>query len=72
MSKLQYSKESPRLTVKLIDGTTNEVLFEVPNRTCLDIGEFLSDSYISQMIKNKNYEVNPEIVRVLVVADFYK
>lgn len=67
-----YAKETPRLTVKVVNGETNEILFEIPNRTCLDIGDFLSDTYISTMIKNKGYDVEPEIVRVLVIGDFYK
>jgi uncharacterized FlaG/YvyC family protein len=72
MGKLVYAKETPRLTIKVINGETNELMFEVPNRTCLDIGDFLSDNYISEMIKNKKYDVDVNLVRVLVIGDFYK
>lgn len=70
MSKILYGKENPRLTVKFINGDTNELLFEVPNRTCLDIGDLMSDYNVSELMKK--HKVEASIVRVLVVADYYK
>lgn len=70
MGKINYAKETPKLTVKIIDGETNEVLFEIPNRNPLNVGELFSDVYISEIIKKNN--LNPNIIRVLVIGDFYK
>lgn len=70
MGKINYAKETPKLTVKIIDGETNEVLFEIPNRNPLNVGELFSDVYVSEIIKKNN--LNPNIIRVLVIGDFYK
>lgn len=70
MGKIIYAKETPKLTVKIIDGETNEVLFEIPNRNPLNVGELFSDVYVSEIIKKNN--LNPNIIRVLVIGDFYK
>lgn len=68
--KINYQKESPRITVKYIDGDTNELIFEIPNRTCLDIGDVMNDVNVSEMMRKQN--VTPSFVRVLTVVDFYK
>jgi len=68
--KINYLKESPRITVKYIDGDTNELIFEIPNRTCLDIGDVMNDVNVSEMMRKQN--ATPSLVRVLTVVDFYK
>ena len=68
--KINYQKESPRITVKYIDGDTNELIFEIPNRTCLDIGDVMNDVNVSEMMRKQN--ATPSLVRVLTVVDFYK
>ena len=68
--KINYRKESPRITVKYIDGDTNELIFEIPNRTCLDIGDVMNDVNVSEMMRKQN--ATPSFVRVLTVVDFYK
>lgn len=47
-----YKKESPRLTVKFFDGDTNEQLFEIKNRTWMDVGELFADHYVTELINN--------------------
>lgn len=68
--KINYLKDSPRITVKYIDGDTNELIFEIPNRTCLDIGDVLSDNNVSEMMRKQNSTAS--FVRVLTVVDFYR
>lgn len=68
--KINYQKDSPRITVKYIDGDTNELIFEIPNRTCLDIGDVMNDVNVSEMMRKQN--ATPSLVRVLTVVDFYK
>jgi len=68
---MRYTKSTPRLTVKFVDNDTNEILFEVKNRTWMNVGELLTDSAISSIMQNewKNKEL-PENLMVLVVGEF--
>lgn len=70
--KMLYAKETPRIPIKYIDGETNDLLFEIGNRTWNDVGEMLSDNNVSELIKKQNFDKNPEVVRVLLVVDYYK
>lgn len=68
---MKYKKTSPRLTVKFIDSDTNEILFEVKDRTWMNVNELLNDSAISSIMtteyKNKKIPLN---LLVLVVGEF--
>ena len=68
---MRYEKTSPRLTVKFVNSDTDEILFEVKDRTWMNIGDLLSDGAISSVMKNewKNKPV-PENLMVLVVGEF--
>lgn len=67
----RYLKTSHRLNVKYINGNTNELLFEVKNRSWMDVGEFFTDEYVNQIIKQTlNTELLPEDVVILVAANF--
>ena len=68
---MRYSKATPRLIVKFVDSDTNEVLFEVKDRTWMTVNELLSDGAISSVMKHewKNKEL-PENLMVLVVGEF--
>ena len=68
---MRYSKTTPRLTVKFVDSDTNEILFEVKDRTWMTVGELLTDGAISSIMQNewKDKEL-PENLMVLVVGEF--
>ena len=67
----RYLKTSHRLDVKYINGSTNELLFEVKNRSWMDVGEFFTDEYVNQIIKQTlNTDLLPEDVVILVAANF--
>ena len=68
---MRYIKESPRLTVKFVDSDTDEILFEVKDRTWMNIGEMLTDGAVDSIMKNewKNKEL-PENIMVIVVGEF--
>ena len=68
---MRYEKTSPRLTVKFVNSDTNDILFEVKDRTWMNIGDLLSDGAISSVMTNewKNKPV-PENLMVLVVGEF--
>jgi len=66
-----YKKSTPRLDVKFVNGDTDEILFEVKDRTWMNVGELLTDGAINSIMKNewKNKPL-PKNLMVLVVADF--
>ena len=68
---MKYSKSTPRLTVKFVNSDTNEVLFEVKDRTWMTVGELLTDGAITSIMNTewKNKEV-PSNLMVLVVGEF--
>jgi hypothetical protein len=68
---MRYTKQSPRLTVKFIDSDTDKILFEVNDRTWMNVGELLTDAAIDSIMKNewKNKKF-PENIMVLVVGEF--
>jgi hypothetical protein len=68
---MRYAKATPRLTVKFIDGDTDKILFEVKDRTWMNVGELLNDGAITSIMSNewKNKKL-PENLMVLVVGEF--
>jgi len=68
---MRYTKTTPRLTVKFIDSDTNKILFEVKDRTWMNIGEILTDGAIDSIMKNewKNKKM-PANLMILVVGEF--
>lgn len=68
---MKYAKATPRLTVKFIDADTDKILFEVKDRTWMNVGEILNDGAISSIMTNewKNKKM-PSNLMVLVVGEF--
>jgi len=68
---MRYTKATPRLTVKFVDSDTNDILFEVKDRTWMNIGEILTDGAIDSIMKNewKNKKM-PANLMILVVGEF--
>jgi hypothetical protein len=68
---MKYAKATPRLTVKFVNSDTNDILFEVKDRTWMNVGELLTDSAITSIMntewKNKRVPTN---LMVLVVGEF--
>jgi hypothetical protein len=67
---MRYSKETTRLTVKFIDGDTNEELFDIPNRNIMDIPELFSDVYVTEIAKGYLGDDLPENITVLIVGQY--
>ena len=66
-----YAKETTRLTVKFINGDTNEELFDIPNRNILDIAELFSDVYVTEIAKGYlGADDLPKNITVLVVGQY--
>ena len=68
---MRYSKKTPRLTVKFVDSDTNEILFEVKDRTWMNVGELMTDGAITSIMQHewKNKEL-PENLMVIAVGEF--
>ena len=68
---MRYEKQTPRLTVKFVDSDTNTVLFELKDRTWMNVGDLLNDGAVSSIMTNewKNKKV-PANLMVLVVGEF--
>jgi len=68
---MRYTKSTPRLTVKFINSDTNDILFEIKDRTWMNIGEILPvgaiDSIMKTEWKNKKIPIN---LMVLVVGEY--
>ena len=69
---VRYIKNTPRLTVKFLDGDdTSKLLFEVNNRDHINVGEMFSDTYVSALIQQTIDEQNlPDNVLVLVTGQY--
>jgi len=67
---MRYNKATPRLTVKFVDSNTNDVLFEVKDRSWMNVGDILTDAAISSIMTTEFRGDPPENLMVLVVAEF--
>ena len=67
----KYKKLTPRLSVKFIDSKTNELLFEIDDKTWMSIGEMFADGYVDELIKQTIKKENlPEDILVLAIGNF--
>lgn len=68
---MKYIKNTPRLTVQFVDNDTEEILFEVNDRSWMNVGEILTDYSVDSIMKHefKDKEM-PTNLMVLVVSEF--
>lgn len=69
---MKYVKKTPRVDVKFIDSATEEVLFEIKDRSWMNIGEIFSDGIVTSIIENeyKNKKFIPKNVLVMAVGEY--
>lgn len=67
---MRYKKATPRLKVKFVDSDTNAVLFEVNDRSWMNVGDMLTDGAITSIMKTEFRGDPPENLMILVVAEF--
>ena len=68
----KYLKNSPRLTVKFFDGETKEQLFEIKDRSWMNVGELFADHYVTQLVEQTiKQEDLPENVFVIVSGEYF-
>lgn len=62
-----------RLSLKFIDGDTNELLFEIKDKSWMEIGQFMTNGYVTEIVRNSlGLEDAPENLVVMTVAYFEK
>ena len=69
---MRYTKDTPRLAVKFIDAETEEELFEIKDRSWMNIGEIFSDQIASNIIEKelKDRKITPpEKILILAVGE---
>jgi hypothetical protein len=68
---MKYIKDTPRIVVKFVDSDTENVLFELKDRSWMNVGEVFSDqittTIIEQELKNRK---PPKNLMVIAVAEF--
>jgi hypothetical protein len=69
---MKYKKidNNPRLNVQFLDSDTDEVIFEVKNRTWMNVGELLSEDIVNQVISQNIKGEIPENLMVLIVGEY--
>ena len=70
---MNYIKESPRITVKIYDSNTEELLITISNRNWMDVGQVFPDHNVTALIKeefkNKKKPI-PKKVIVMVAEEY--
>ena len=67
---MKYIKKTPRLTVKYVNADTEEIIFEVKNRNWMNVGELLSDHFVTDVMRQNIEGEIPENLLVLVVGEY--
>lgn len=67
---MKYIKDTPRLKVQYINAVNDDIVFEVNNRNWTNVGELLSDYYVTEVLKQNIKENLPENLMILVVAEY--
>jgi hypothetical protein len=68
---MKYVKETPRITVKFINADTEKILFEIKDRSWMNIGEIFTNNVLNSLMEQefKNKEL-PKNVMVIAVGEF--
>ena len=67
---MKYAKRTPRLIVKFVDSDTNKVLFEIKDRTWMNVGEIMNDGAVSSIMNVEFKGEPPENLMVLAVGEY--
>jgi hypothetical protein len=53
MSSLYRNLNGTRISIKVVDSDTNELLFEVGDRNFMNINEFFTEYYVTELMRQK-------------------
>lgn len=70
---VKYVKENPRLKVQFYNNKNNELLFQIHDRTWMNIGEILTTHYVSKLMNNElKGQVLPDDLLIIVESEYKK
>ena len=69
---MKYKKETPRITVKIIDDSTEEVILEYKDRTWMNVGELFQSGVLNRIIENDLPDgiTPPKKLMVIAVSEY--
>lgn len=69
---MKYIKETPRITVKIVDGDTEEVILEYKDRTWMNVGELFQTGVLNRIIENElpDGAIPPKNLMVIAVSEY--
>ena len=67
---MKYAKKTPRLVVKFVNSDTNKVLFEIKDRTWMNVGEIMNDGAVSSIMNAEYKGEPPENLMVLAIGEY--
>lgn len=70
---MKYVKDTPRITVKFIDANTEQQLFEIKDRTWMNVGEIFTNHIATELIEHelKNRKLKPpKKLLILAVGEY--
>lgn len=68
---MKYSKDTPRITVKFINSDTDQILFEIKDRSWMTVGEIFTDHMVSSLIEQElKGKKLPKNLLVLAVGEY--
>lgn len=68
---MRYRKDTPRITVKFIDVDTDQILFEIKDRSWMNVGELFTDQIVTTLMEQENKsKKQPKNILVLAVGEF--
>lgn len=67
---MKYIKNTPRLTVQFVNSDTEKILFEIKDRTWMNIGEILTDVAINSIMNVEFKGKPPKNLMVLVIGEY--
>lgn len=68
---MKYTKKTPRLNVRFFDGETEEYLFGIDNVNWMEVGQYLTDQYVTQIVTNTLGDEAPSKIEVIIDAEFF-
>lgn len=71
--KYKYVKDNPRIETQFVDGKEEEILFEINNRTHMNVGEIHSEYFTTTLtIKEVDEDELPDELLVISISRFKK
>jgi hypothetical protein len=68
---MRYVKDTPRIAVKYINEDTEETIYEINDRTWMNLGEVVTDYFVENLFQTElKSKKRPKNLMVLCVTKF--